>query len=88
MNTRPYHETARLILPSSGRGRISLEGDRLPVGTYRLLANVPDGWRDHLEVTGSAVHGRHVVLKETSVSPGVTCLDMELKPMPFSIILR
>ncbi len=84
LSERTCRSDVRAIqLPPEGVGYIRLEGEKLPYGTYHLLTFLPDGWREHLSVNGSAVQGRRVRLVER-----ISGLWMKLEPLPFDIILR
>ena len=47
-----------LTLPASGTATLHIDGPVLDYGDYPLFSSVPEGWRDHLTVTGTALEGK------------------------------
>jgi len=47
-----------LTLPASGTATLRIDGPVLDYGDYPLFSSVPEGWRDHLTVTGTALEGK------------------------------
>jgi hypothetical protein len=47
-----------LTLPASGTATLRIDGPVLDFGDYPLFSSVPEGWRDHLTVTGTALEGK------------------------------
>ena len=47
-----------LTLPASGTATLRIDGPALDYGDHPLFSSVPDGWRDHLALTGTALEGK------------------------------
>jgi hypothetical protein len=57
--TTPVERTLpSLTLPVDGTAAIRIDGPALDYGEYDLLSSVPEGYREHLSVEGSALSGR------------------------------
>ena len=57
--TTPVERTLpSLTLPADGTAAIRIDGSVLDYGEYDLLSSVPEGYREHLSVEGSALSGR------------------------------
>ena len=57
--TTPVERTLpSLTLPADGTAAIRIDGPALGYGEYDLLSSVPEGYREHLSVEGSALGGK------------------------------
>ena len=57
--TTPVERTIpSLTLPADGTAAIRIDGPELDYGEYDLLSSVPEGYREHLSVEGSALGGK------------------------------
>ena len=57
--TTPVERTLpSLTLPADGTAAIRIDGPELDYGEYDLLSSVPEGYKEHLSVEGSALGGK------------------------------